>query len=228
MTETIGRDELVRMLRGAVEKVRAGHEGLSRLDSAIGDGDHGTTMLRAMGLVEKTIVERPSAQGRDRQGAAPFPPRPLRALLNDVGWAVMGVDGGAAGPLLGSLLMGMAEGVGERQELDAAALADAFEAGLASVRRYSQAQVGDKTMMDALVPAVEALRAAAGAGQGAAAALAAAALSAEKGAAATADMCARFGRARNLGERSRGFADPGATSMALIFRGFADGLAAAR
>ena len=211
MVETIGRDGVVRMLRGAVEKIRAGHETLSKLDSVIGDGDHGTTMVRAMGLVEKTVTAC----------AAPD----LQGLLHDVGWAVMGVDGGAAGPLLGSLLMGMAEGVGGRQQLDAAGLAAVFEAGLAQVRTYTQAQVGDKTMLDALVPAVEALRAAAQAGEGVAAAMARAADAAEQGAAATTDLQARFGRARNLGQRSRGFADPGATSVSLIFRGFADALA---
>jgi dihydroxyacetone kinase-like protein len=210
MAETIGRDEIIRMLRGAVEKIRAGRETLSKLDSVIGDGDHGTTMVRAMGLVEKTLAEC----------AAPD----LQGLLHDVGWAVMGVDGGAAGPLLGSLLMGMAEGVGGRRQLDAAGVAAVFEAGLAQVRTYTQAQVGDKTMLDALVPAVEALRVAAG--DGVAAAMARAADAAEKGAAATTDLQARFGRARNLGERSKGFADPGATSVSLIFRGFADALAA--
>jgi len=211
MAETMGRDGVVRMLRGAVEKIRAGHETLSKLDSVIGDGDHGTTMVRAMGLVQKTVTAC----------AAPD----LQGLLNDVGWAVMGVDGGAAGPLLGSLLLGMAEGVGRRQQLDAAGLAAVFEAGLAQVRTCTQAQVGDKTMLDALVPAVEALRAAAQAGEGVAAAMARAADAAEQGAAATTDLQARFGRARNLGVRSRGFADPGATSVSLIFRGFADALA---
>jgi len=211
MAETINRDDIARMLCGAVEKIRAGHETLSNLDSVIGDGDHGTTMVRAMGLVERTLTEC----------AAPD----LKGMLNDVGWAVMGVDGGAAGPLTGALLMGMAEAAGDGRPLDAAGVAAMFEGGLAKVRTYSQAQVGDKTMLDALVPAVEALRAAAAAGDGAVAAMRKAAEAAEKGAASTKDMLARFGRARNLGERSRGFADPGATSISLIFRGFAEALA---
>jgi dihydroxyacetone kinase-like protein len=211
MAETVSRDDIIRMLRGAIAKILAGHETLSKLDSVIGDGDHGTTMVRAMGIIEKSVAE----------GAAPG----LKGMLNDVGWAVMGVDGGAAGPLIGSLLMGMAEAVGDKPQLDAAGVAAMFEGGLAQVRTYSQAKVGDKTMLDALVPAVEALRAAATAGDGVAAAMCKAAEAAEKGAASTKDMLARFGRARNLGERSRGFADPGATSISLIFRGFADALA---
>jgi len=211
MAETVSRDDIIRMLRGAIARILAGHETLSKLDSVIGDGDHGTTMVRAMGIIEKSVAE----------SAAPG----LKGMLNDVGWAVMGVDGGAAGPLIGSLLMGMAEAVGDKQQLDAAGVAAMFEGGLAQVRTYSQAKVGDKTMLDALVPAVEALRAAAAAGDGVAAAMCKAAEAAEKGAASTKDMLARFGRARNLGERSRGFADPGAMSISLIFRGFADALA---
>ena len=99
-----------------------------------------------------------------------------------------------------------------------------FEGGLAQVNTYSRAQVGDKTMLDALVPAVEAIRAAVTAGDGSVAAVRKGAEAAEKGAASTVDLVARIGRARNLGERSRGFADPGATSISLIFRGFADAL----
>ena len=211
MTETLNRDGVICMLRGAIAKILAGHETLSKLDSVIGDGDHGTTMVRAMNLIEKTVAE----------SAAPD----LAGMLNDVGWAVMGVDGGAAGPLTGSLLIGMAEAVGDKQQLDAAGVAAMFEGGLAKVRTYSQAKVGDKTMLDALVPAIETLRAAVTAGDGTVVAMRKAAEAAEKGAAATTDMVARFGRARNLGERSRGFADPGATSISLIFRGFADALA---
>ena len=211
MTETLDRDDIARMLRGAIEKIRAGHETLSRLDSVIGDGDHGTTMVRAMGLIEKTLAECASPD--------------LKGMLNDVGWAVMGVDGGAAGPLIGSLLIGMSEAAGDGPQLDAAGVAAMFEGGLAKVRTYSQAKVGDKTMLDALVPAIEALRAAVTLGDGVAVAMGKAAEAAEKGAASTKDMVARFGRARNLGERSRGFADPGATSISLIFRGFAGALA---
>jgi len=211
MTETLDRDDIARMLRGAIEKIRAGHETLSRLDSVIGDGDHGTTMVRAMGLVEKTLAECASPD--------------LKGMLNDVGWAVMGVDGGAAGPLIGSLLIGMSEAAGDGPQLDAAGVAAMFEGGLAKVRTYSQAKVGDKTMLDALVPAIETLRAAVTLGDGVAVAMGKAAEAAEKGAASTKDMVARFGRARNLGERSRGFADPGATSISLIFRGFAGALA---
>ena len=208
MSEAIGYDELVGMIRAAAERVRANVETLSRLDSVGGDGDHGTTMARAMGKAEQAIANAGS--------------REPKSLLSDVGWAIMGVDGGATGPLLGTLFMGMADAVPDTGSLDASALAAAFEAGLAALQKQTRAKVGDKTMMDALVPAVEALRAAANAGSDPAAALAAAAAAAEQGAAATKELQARFGRARNIKERSIGSQDPGATSISLIFRAFAD------
>jgi len=136
----------------------------------------------------------------------------------------MSVDGGSASPLLGSFFMGMAEGTPEVDPLNGAALAAAFEAGLAKFRAQTPAQVGDKTMLDALVPAIEALRAAAE--QDLAPMLAAAAEAAAKGAESTKTLQARFGRARNLGPRSIGWADPGATSIALLFAGFRDAVAA--
>lgn len=211
MADTIGCDRLARMLRGAADQIDTRHEMLSRLDAATGDGDHGTTMRRAMTKLEEALAATRAAT--------------VGGVLNDVGWAILGVDGGATGPLLGTFFMGMAEVAGEVEALDSPALAAAFEGALAALRRQTKAQVGDKTMIDALVPAVEALRAGADAGDSPAAAMARAAEAARRGAEGTKDLQARFGRARNLGERSIGSADPGATSIGLIFRGFADALA---
>ena len=199
------------MLRGGAEQVRAYRGLLSKLDSVGGDGDHGTTMARAMGNLEKAIADAGS--------------RELKSLLYDIGWAIMGVDGGATGPLFGMFFMGMSEVAESNDALDAGAVAAMFEAGLASVQQQTKAKVGDKTMIDALVPAVAALRAAADAGQPVAAAMAQAAGAAEQGADATKDLAARFGRARNVGEQTLGHADPGATSVSLLFRGFAQALA---
>jgi len=212
MAETVGYDQMVHMLRGAAEKVITQHERLSKLDAAIGDGDHGTAMRKAMRLLVRAVAGNRS--------------RDLGSVLGDVGWAVLGAGGGSTGPLFGTFFMGMAEAAGDKASLDASALADVFEQALASVRRQTKAGPGDKTMLDALVPAVEAVRASAEAGKAPPAALADAADAAERGAEATTDMQARFGRARNLGERSKGTPDPGATSVALMFRGFADALAA--
>ncbi len=206
MPELVGRDELVAMLRGAVREIKENHEILSALDSHGGDGDHGTSMVRAMEQIEK-VLEKAS-------------PEEIKGLLNDIGWAVMGIDGGATGPLLGSLFMGMADGVEGKSSLDASALAAMFAAGLARVQKRTRAQVGDKTVIDALVPAVDALKEAVEERGGIAEALERATDAAQKGALSTKALQARFGRARNLGERSTGEQDPGATSMALIFRGF--------
>ena len=211
MTDTIGIDDMGRMVRSAADKIRANRDELSKLDSAIGDGDHGTTIARAMGIAEKVIEE---SEKKD-----------LKGLLKDVGWGVMGVDGGATGPLLGSFLMGLGNGIDELETIDCPMLAAMFEAGLAAVRRQSKAQIGDKTLMDALLPAVDAMRRAADEGKSIREALQQAANAAEDGAISTKEFKARFGRAKNLGERTIGCQDPGATSMALIFQGFFEGLA---
>ena len=210
MGDTIGIEDIGRMIQSAADIIRANRDELSKLDSAIGDGDHGTTIARAMTIAEKHIEE---SEKED-----------LKGLLKDVGWGVMGVDGGATGPLLGSFLMGLSNGISEENEIDCKTMAAMFEAGLAGVRRQSKAQVGDKTMMDALLPAIDAIRQTADAGNTIKEALQKAAEAAEKGAVSTKEFKARFGRARNLGDRTIGFQDPGATSMAMIFRGFFEGL----
>ncbi|MFN8473029.1 MAG: dihydroxyacetone kinase subunit DhaL [Anaerolineae bacterium] len=209
MLTTVGYDEFILMLSGATRAVRENYERLSALDTAIGDGDHGVTMRRAVGRVDDVVAK---ASGADLPG-----------LLSDIGWALLGIDGGATGPLLGSWFMGMSAGT-TQPPLDAAALAAMFEAGLASVQEQTKAKVGDKTMMDALIPATQALRAGADRGLSIDEVLRLAAEAAEQGAASTKDLAARFGRARNLGERTKGTQDPGATSMSVMFRGFYVGL----
>jgi dihydroxyacetone kinase-like protein len=210
MPDTIGYDDLARMIRSAADTIRANRYELTKLDSAIGDGDHGTSIARAMDIAEKVILESKKTD--------------VKSLLKDVGWGVMGVDGGATGPLLGSFLMGLSEGLEAQDVIDCLTLSVMFEAGLASVRRQTKAQVGDKTLMDALVPAVASIREAAEAGKSIKEALQDAARASGKGALSTRDFKARFGRAKNLGERVLGFQDPGATSMSLFFQGLAEGL----
>jgi len=210
MSTRIGKGEFVAMMAGAIERVRNGSPFLSELDSACGDGDHGLTMRRAMGLLEKALAEKEEES--------------LSALIDRLAWTLLGVDGGATGPLFGSFFMGMAEGVGGQNELDCAAFASAFEAGLASVQRQTKAQVGDKTMIDALVPAVKALRAGADAGKTLADSLRDATEAAWNGAASTKNLTARFGKAKFAAERTLGHQDPGATSVAMIFEGFCEGI----
>ncbi|MBN1674590.1 MAG: dihydroxyacetone kinase subunit L [Kiritimatiellae bacterium] len=198
------------MLNGAVANIRTHHARLSELDAINGDGDHGTTMLRAAARMEGAIAEH-----KDRN---------LQALLSEIAWALLGVDGGAAGPLLGLLFSGLSQAADGAPALDAEGLARAFEAGLASVAGQTKARVGDKTMMDALIPAVSALRKGAETGQDCLQSLKCAAEAAGAGAEATKALTAKFGRAKNLGDRTLGYPDPGATSLALMFQGYWEGV----
>ena len=210
MRDRITRDDFARMIAGAVALIRAQHAMLSQLDSAAGDGDHGATMLRTVERLETCFA----AGG----------PEDLKTCLSEAGWSVLGVDGGASSSLLGTFFSGMAEAPACGVWISAGELAAIFEAGLAAVRKQTKAQPGDKTLMDALVPAVAALRAAADAGKGVSEALHDAAFAARAGAETTRNLIARYGRAKFLGEKTRGHLDPGATSMSLLFEGFHNGL----
>ena len=195
------------MLKAAAAKIEDAKGKLTELDSQIGDGDHGTTMAKVMGLVKETVD---GYEGRDVKG-----------LLSKIGMSILTVGGGATVPLYGSLFSGMARAAAEGPgALDAPALAVMFESGRDRLLKFSKAAPGDKTLVDALVPAVEAM--AAMAAGGADAMFEAAAEAAQKGSDRTRNQVARHGRAMNLGERSLGIPDPGSVSMALIFRAFAD------
>ena len=206
MNESISKEEFARMIAGAAAAVRAQHTMLSQLDCAAGDGDHGTTMLRTVSRLEECF--------------APGNSDDLRTCIQKAGWSVLGVDGGASSSLLGTFFSGMADAQAWGASISSSDLALIFEAGLAAVRKQTKAQPGDKTMMDALVPAVEALRTAADTGKSVSEALDAAAQAARAGAEATRDLIARYGRAKFLGDKTRGHLDPGATSISLMFEGF--------
>jgi dihydroxyacetone kinase-like protein len=210
MSNEVGLHEMKSILLGAVDAIRNNHERLSQMDTLIGDGDHGLTMLRAMSNV-KTAVD--NFQGDD-----------LKGLLYDAGWGLLNVDGGATGPLFGSLFLGMSEALSDQRTIDGPLLATVFEAGLAQVSKQTTAKPGDKTMIDALVPAVAAMREAADAGKAPLEMLAQASEAAMNGAISTKQFRARFGRAKNQGDRTIGAQDPGATSTAFIFQGMHDGL----
>lgn len=209
MTETISYPQICQMLLSAVEQIRANHELLSRLDAAVGDGDHGTTILRTMEAVAKAIADN---TGTD-----------IQALLSKIAWDVMDCDGGSTGPLLGSWFMGMSAAVADQTALDCPAVVAMFAGGIHKLAKQSRAVVGDKTMMDAFLPALDALQAAATSGS-IRTALQQAAAAATAGAEATKGFRAKFGRARNLGDRVIGHVDPGAVSASLIFKGCSDAL----
>jgi phosphoenolpyruvate---glycerone phosphotransferase subunit DhaL len=209
MAETLAYPQICRLLLGAVEQIRRHHEMLSRLDAAIGDGDHGTTLLRAMETVATAVSESAGPE--------------LEPLLSKAAWNIMACDGGSTGPLLGSFFLGMSEAVAGKTALDRNDVAAMFEAGTAKLQKQSRAHLGDKTMMDAFLPALEALKAALPTGDFKVA-FQQAAQAAAAGAEATRGMRARFGRARHLGDRVLGHPDPGAVSASLIFQGFSEGL----
>jgi dihydroxyacetone kinase-like protein len=173
---------------------------LVRLDTAIGDGDHGTNMDRGM---RNAVEKLDGTEGED-----------IGALLKAVGMALVSSVGGAAGPLYGTLFLQMGMASAGREELDLAGWTAALEAGVKGVQMRGKAEPGDKTMVDALVPALEALRAAEGSGL--ADALRRSADAAEEGMKATIPLEARRGRASYLGPRSVGHQDPGATSTQLL------------
>ncbi|MEU5384114.1 dihydroxyacetone kinase subunit DhaL [Kitasatospora cineracea] len=202
-------------IRAAAAAVGRAEEQLTALDAAIGDGDHGSNLRRGFTAVLAALDDAGSdgSAGFDSAGA----------LLRTVGSTLLAKVGGASGPLYGQAFR--VAGAELPPDAGPAACADALAAGLAAVRALGGAEPGDKTMVDALAPAVDALRAAAAAGATLAGATAAAADAAEQGARATTPLQARRGRASYLGPRSVGHQDPGATSAALIVRALADAAA---
>lgn len=182
-----------RWLTAATALVDREAERLTALDSPIGDADHGSNLQRGFRAVAATLdKEAPDTPG---------------AVLVLAGRQLISTVGGASGPLYGTLLRRTGKALGDSAEVSAEQLAEALRAGVDAVRTLGGAAPGDKTMVDALVPAVDAL------GDS----FAAARTAAVEGAEATTPMQARKGRASYLGERSIGHQDPGATSAALLF-----------
>jgi dihydroxyacetone kinase-like protein len=181
---------------------------LVKLDTAIGDADHGTNMDRGM----RAAVEKLEATEGDDIGG----------LLKAVGMALVSKVGGAAGPLYGTLFLQMGMASSGRSELDLAGWREALEAGVKGVQARGKAEPEDKTMVDALLPALDALRAAEADGAALGDALQRSAGAAEEGMKATIPLEARKGRASYLGPRSVGHQDPGATSSQLLLRAAAD------
>ena len=177
------------------------------LDTAIGDGDHGTNMNRGM---TKALEKLEGAEQADSG-----------AVLKVVAMALVSSVGGAAGPLYGTLFLQLGTALTGAQEVDLSTYAAAWRKALEGVQARGKAEPGDKTMVDALIPAVEALESASDLNGG----LCAAAQAAEEGMKATTPLIARKGRASYLGERSKDHQDPGATSTYYLFKSAAEALA---
>ncbi len=198
-------DIFKKMLDRALVDIKAREDEFSQLDAQTGDGDHGTAIVAALSATTKV-----AANGTEFKG-----------MLNDIGFGIMLETSGSTSTLLGAFFLGMSD-VANGTELSAEDMKAMFSGGLTNVRKQTKAAVGDKTMMDALIPAVEAIEGSTATdikqilAEGAKAAIA--------GADATVDMVAKFGRARNYGERSKGFMDSGAASWSCMFNSFAEAI----
>jgi phosphoenolpyruvate---glycerone phosphotransferase subunit DhaL len=198
ITSTSVRD----WMRAYSDEIAEHRAELVKLDSAIGDGDHGTNMDRGM---RKALEKLDGTDDAD-----------IGTLMKTAGMALVSSVGGAAGPLYGTLFLQMGTASAGQEELDLAGWTAALEAGVKGVKARGKAEPGDKTMIDALVPALEALRAAADEGAELGDALRRSADAAAEGMRATVPLEARKGRASYLGERSVGHQDPGATSSHIL------------
>jgi dihydroxyacetone kinase-like protein len=202
---------LDRWVREFAAQISANRDYLTELDSAIGDADHGTNLDRGMKAAVAALDDLGPV------GAGP--------LLTKVGMTLVSTVGGASGPLYGTLFLRMGSALGDVPEVAPEQVGVALRAGLEGVVARGKAQAEDKTMYDALAPAVDALEAGLHDGLGLEDALGRARAAAEAGRDATVPMLARKGRASYLGERSVGHQDPGATSVTLLVAAAADTLA---
>jgi dihydroxyacetone kinase-like protein len=180
---------------------------LSEIDSRSGDGDHGVTIGKMAALTLLKLDE-----WRDKS---------IKSFIEELGAGFLGISGGSAGSLYGTLIEGFASPLDDETEIDAQKLKAMLSGSQEAMGDITKAAVGDKTMMDALIPAVEAAQKAP---DDIAAILIAAAAAAEKGAADTENMVSKFGRARSYGEKTIGVKDAGAVSTSLLFEGFANGI----
>jgi dihydroxyacetone kinase-like protein len=205
---SISREAVAAWIEAVAAVIQAHKDELTQLDAAIGDADHGANLERGFRAV---LGKLPGAASQDIGG-----------LLKTVGMTLVSTVGGASGPLYGTFFLQMGAATAGKSELSLADWAAALGAGVDGVAMRGKASPGDKTMLDALTPALEALRAAAAEGASLPAALRRSAQAAEQGRLATTPLVARKGRASYLGERSAGHPDPGATSAALILKAAAD------
>lgn len=197
---------LRKMLHTAAVDLKANVQYLCELDGVAGDGDHGIAIGHIADILKSHADDITVAT--------------MNLMLEGIGDACMAVNAGSSGPLWGTIFAGLADGIDDQQELTDIEFKRMFAQAKEEFMDVSKAKEGDKTLVDAFYPAVNAIAETDGSIE---AILEAAAEAAKKGADATADMTAKFGRAKNVGERSLGHKDPGAVSMAIFFAGLAKG-----
>jgi dihydroxyacetone kinase-like protein len=205
---SVGYDGVERAIRAFAAVVAENKEFLTKLDSAIGDADHGINMDRGMNAVLAKLDGQPKGD--------------IGALFKTIGMTLVSTVGGAGGPLYGTLFLQLGTALAGKETLEASDWATALDAAVSGVQARGKAEPNDKTMIDALVPARDAFKSALGDGATFSDALRRAADAAEEGVKATVPLVARKGRASYLGERSAGHQDPGATSSSLLMKTIAD------
>ncbi len=197
-----------KMIMSGADAVIFAEQELTDIDSRFGDADHGITMTKVMNNVKKTL-DGTSADVN------------FKSLLDDVSMAVMSINGGSAVPLWSTLFESMSEGAPECSEIDETQFKAIFKTGLDGLSALSKAKVGDKTMMDSLIPAVNAIETTEGEF---AAIMLAASDAAVSGAAASEGFVSKFGRAKSYKEQTIGTPDAGAVSMKYFFVGMSEAL----
>ncbi|MDI9549160.1 MAG: dihydroxyacetone kinase subunit DhaL [Chloroflexota bacterium] len=212
MSQDITLAQFRRWLSLFAEQVQEQVDLLTELDAAIGDADHGANMQRGMRKVQERLQD-PTATGGD-----------IGSLFRSIAMTLISTVGGAAGPLFGAFFLRAAKDVDGTDAVSLEQLAAMFRSGLEGVQQRGKAQIEEKTMIDALQPAVEALEAAVAEGLDAAAALDRALEAARRGMLHTAELQASKGRASYLGPRSIGHQDPGATSAFYLIQSAAAAL----
>lgn len=198
------KNELAKRLKNACESVKAAENTLTEIDSKFGDADHGLTMSKIANAISQAVDESEGG---------------IQDMLDNAAMAVMVLNGGSAVPLWNTWLDGMQEAAPAGDEIDIAGLKAIFAGAFEALDEMSGAKVGDKTMMDALIPASEAIKSYAGNDEQELFAVAAQA--ALEGAEASKQFVSKFGRAKSYGEQTIGTPDAGATSMACFFQGLA-------
>ena len=199
------------VIYGLAAIIQSNKDYLSEIDGATGDGDHGVNMNKGFTMFGERFAGTYSGIG-------------FAELADELGNILISEIGGSMGPLYGTFFMDMAESVRGKDRIGAEDYLAMLKAGLSGIMSIVDTQLGDKTLLDALIPAIDAFEAALGRGCDFGEALAAHKEAAQAGREATKGMAAKVGRASRLGERSRGFYDAGATSCALILAGMADAI----
>lgn len=201
---SVGKDDVLAWFKGLQQVYAENKQLLTDLDAAIGDADHGINMERGFTAVKAELGNNA--------------PDNIQSLLHSAATVLIRTVGGAAGPLYGTFFLRASTATSGKTELDAEDVAALFQAGIEGVQQRGKAVAGDKTMVDALLPALAAMRKSLERGAGVAKILEEGAAAAEAGMRATIPMQARKGRASYLGERSIGHQDPGATSSYLLLK----------